>query len=97
MVFRCDDCGNTEYFRAWDRATHWVDEKVLITGQGDIEDCIDTEITNSENLYEFQDVCCASCGSYNVNDYCEDELDELDLPKRNRETLRNIVNEVNEK
>lgn len=97
MVYRCDDCGNTEHFKAWDRATQWVNERVLITGEGDIEECIETEITDSENEYDFQDVCCNSCGSYIVNHYDEDELDDLGPPTRNRETLRNIVNEVNEK
>lgn len=78
MVYKCRGCGNTERFRAEQRVTQWGEETVELTGDGEITDWIDFEISDSESDGDFNNLRCVSCDSPHIYD---EEEDEEDVPK----------------
>ena len=77
MGYKCDDCGNIDSFRATRDFTEYGHEELLLNGNGDIEDCLDTIYDDyGREFGDVENITCDECDSENV-EYTNDSYKKV--------------------
>jgi len=69
----CNNCGNTEKFKGYQKFTEWGTEGIVVNSSGEIEDHHDHEVSDSE-INETHIEQCSNCDSDDINNLDETEL-----------------------
>jgi len=67
VTFRCRDCGNTTEFIGTIDFNSWGQETHNIDGDGEYEDYLDSDTSDTEYSSDYYDIECINCNSHNVD------------------------------